>query len=216
VPVGWLGAAGPATALRVAEPVAETLASAHRHELLVQKSRFLALAAPVASAEAALGVLAEARLTTATHHCWAYRLGSQYRSSDDGEPGGTAGRPILAAIDGAGLDRIVVVVTRWYGGINLGAGGLVRAYGGVTAECLRLAARVPIIEACRLALTVGHADESPALWLLAAHAASVIEREWLAEGLRLTIELPASHQSALRAALAERLRGRVQFVADLP
>jgi len=196
--------------------MAETLAGPHRHELLVQKSRFLALAAPVASTEAALGVLAEARQTPATHHCWAYRLGSQYRSSDDGEPGGTAGRPILAAIDGAGLDRLVVVVTRWYGGIKLGAGGLVRAYGGVTAECLRLAARVPIIETCRLTLIVGHADESPVLRLLAANAAIVIEREWLAEGLRLTIELPASQESALRAALAERLRGRAQFVADLP
>jgi putative IMPACT (imprinted ancient) family translation regulator len=68
-----------------------------------------------------------------------------YRSSDDGEPAGTAGRPILAAIDGQGFDRVMVVVTRWFGGIKLGAGGLVRAYGGAAAECLRTAPRVPLV-----------------------------------------------------------------------
>src|SRR3546814_18000784 len=75
----------------------------------------------------------------ATHNCWAWRIGDDYRSNDDGEPAGTAGRPILAAIDGQGMDRVVVVVTRWFGGIKLGAGGLVRAYGGTAAECLRRA-----------------------------------------------------------------------------
>jgi putative IMPACT (imprinted ancient) family translation regulator len=192
--------------------MAETLSGPQRHELIVQKSRFLALAAPIASAEAALAVLAECRQTPATHHCWAYRLGDQYRSSDDGEPGGTAGRPILAAIDGAGLDRVVVVVTRWYGGIKLGAGGLVRAYGGVTAECLRLAARMPIVECRRWVLRLGHADESPVLWLVSTHAGTVIAREWLAEGLKLLVELPAGSESALRLALQERLRGRLDIV----
>ena len=85
----------------------------------------------------------------ATHNCWAYRIGQQYRFSDDGEPGGTAGRPILQAIEGQGFDQVVVVVTRWYGGIKLGAGGLARAYGGCAAECLRLADRVPIVESRR-------------------------------------------------------------------
>ncbi len=83
--------------------------------------------------------------TTATHNCWAYRIGQDYRFNDDGEPGGTAGRPILQAIEGQGVDRVVVVVTRWYGGIKLGAGGLARAYGGTAAECLRLAERTPLV-----------------------------------------------------------------------
>jgi hypothetical protein len=83
--------------------------------------------------------------TDATHNCWAWRIGGDYRSSDDGEPAGTAGRPILAAIDGQGFDRVMVVVTRWFGGIKLGAGGLVRAYGGAAAECLRTAPRVPLV-----------------------------------------------------------------------
>lgn len=194
--------------------MAETLAVAQRHELIVQKSRFLALAAPVASAEAALMLLEQARQTPATHHCWAYRLGQQYRSSDDGEPGGTAGRPILAAIDGAGLDRVVVIVTRWYGGIKLGAGGLVRAYGGVAAECLRLATRVPIVHTSNLTLIVGHADEAPVLRLLPAHQTVILAREWLAEGLRLRLEVPSDRQAALRAAMSDRLRGRIVWIED--
>lgn len=186
----------------------ETLAATHRHELLVQKSRFLALAAPIVDADAAQTVLAEARQTPATHHCWAWRLGAQYRSSDDGEPGGTAGRPILAAIDGADLDGVIVVVTRWYGGIKLGAGGLVRAYGGVSAECLRQAPRLPIIERRSLTLTLGHADESPLLRLLASHGARVAEREWLDSGVRLTVELAASEADLLAERVRERFRGR--------
>lgn len=189
--------------------MADTLVAAHRHELSIQKSRFLALAAPIADVDAAQTVLAEARQTPATHHCWAWRLGAQYRSSDDGEPGGTAGRPILAAIDGADLDGVIVVVTRWYGGIKLGAGGLVRAYGGVTAECLRLAPRIPIIARRSLALTLGHADESPLLRLLGQQGAAVRDREWLAEGLRLTIEVATSEAARLRNEIAERFRGRV-------
>lgn len=190
--------------------MADTLAAAHRHELSIQKSRFLALAAPIADLGTAQTVLGEARQTPATHHCWAWRLGAQYRSSDDGEPGGTAGRPILAAIDGAGLDRVIVVVTRWYGGIKLGAGGLVRAYGGVTAECLRLAPRTPIIARRALALTLGHADESPLLRLLNQQGATVLDREWLAEGLRLSVEIAESDAARLRAEVAERFRGRVE------
>jgi putative IMPACT (imprinted ancient) family translation regulator len=66
----------------------------------------------------------QARNPDASHNCFAYRLGQQYRSSDDGEPGGTAGRPILTAIEGEGLDGVCVLVTRYYGGVKLGAGAL--------------------------------------------------------------------------------------------
>ena len=102
----------------------------------VKHSRFLARAAPADSTHAAQAFVGSVSDPDATHNCWAWRIGGDYRSSDDGEPAGTAGRPILAAIDGQGFDRVVVVVTRWFGGIKLGAGGLVRAYGGSAAECL--------------------------------------------------------------------------------
>src|SRR5688500_7406689 len=122
-----------------------TLAQAVSISEEIKKSRFLCQAAPVATPEAALEFLAQISDPQATHNCWAYRIGQHYRFSDDGEPVGTAGKPMLQAIDGQGFDQVVAVVTRWYGGIKLGAGGLMRAYGGVTAQCLRLAARTPLV-----------------------------------------------------------------------
>ncbi|KFA18047.1 hypothetical protein KWU_0120105, partial [Xanthomonas vasicola pv. musacearum NCPPB 4394] len=111
----------------------DTLAADAHHSLDIKHSRFLAHAAALDTPAHALEIVQRVSVPDATHNCWAYRFGQDYRSSDDGEPSGTAGRPILAAIDGQGFDRIVVVVTRWYGGIKLGAGGLVRAYGGTAA-----------------------------------------------------------------------------------
>ncbi|HET6784302.1 MAG TPA: YigZ family protein, partial [Pseudoxanthomonas sp.] len=124
----------------------DTLARPATHLLEVKHSRFIAQATPATSPQAALAFLAQVADPNATHNCWAYRIGAEYRSSDDGEPAGTAGRPILAAIEGQGCDQVMVVVTRWYGGIKLGAGGLVRAYGGAAAECLRTAERRLLVE----------------------------------------------------------------------
>ena len=93
-----------------------TLVTASRHSEEIRKSRFLAQAAPVETPPQALAYVQQISDVTATHNCWAYRIGQDYRFNDDGEPGGTAGRPILQAIEGQGVDRVVVVVTRWYGG----------------------------------------------------------------------------------------------------
>jgi uncharacterized YigZ family protein len=136
----------------------DTLAQPVSHTLEVKHSRFIAHAAPIDGAAAALAFLQQVAAADATHNCWAYRHGQDYRSSDDGEPAGTAGRPILAAIDGQGFDRVMVVVTRWFGGIKLGAGGLVRAYGGAAAECLRTAPRLPLVAMARLQLLAGFED----------------------------------------------------------
>src|SRR5687767_10914158 len=106
-------------------------------EQIIKKSRFLATAIPVASDEEAKAAIAAHADADANHNCWAWRIGAAYRLSDDGEPSGTAGKPILAAIDGQSIDRILVIVTRWFGGILLGSGGLVRAYGGTAAMCLK-------------------------------------------------------------------------------
>ena len=112
----------------------------------IKKSRFAAVAGPIADEVAAKDFIAARSDRAANHNCWAWRLGSRYRFSDDGEPSGTAGKPILAAIDGQGLDGVVVVVTRWFGGILLGSGGLIRAYGGTAALCLREAEKEALIE----------------------------------------------------------------------
>jgi uncharacterized YigZ family protein len=101
-----------------------------RAELLIKKSRFLSEVAPASSEADALAFLQQVRTEQAgaTHHCYAYKAGGHQRLSDDGEPSGTAGRPIFDVIEKQGLSDLVVVVTRYYGGILLGAGGLVRAY----------------------------------------------------------------------------------------
>ncbi len=105
----------------------------------IRKSRFITLAAPITSPQDAQAFFEQHSDLNATHNCWAWKLADQYRSSDDGEPGGTAGRPILAAIEAQGFDQVAVLVIRWYGGIQLGTGGLARAYGGgaeqMPAEC---------------------------------------------------------------------------------
>jgi uncharacterized YigZ family protein len=124
----------------------------------IKKSRFIAVAGPVADEAAARDFVAAQSDAAANHNCWAWRFGQSYRFNDDGEPSGTAGKPILAAIDGQGLDRVVVVVTRWFGGVLLGSGGLVRAYGGSAAQCLREAAKTQLIETVPAAITCGFSD----------------------------------------------------------
>ncbi|HEY0160971.1 MAG TPA: YigZ family protein [Thermoanaerobaculia bacterium] len=110
-----------------------------RHK--IERSEFLGLAFPATSEEEFFAELerTQKRHFDATHHCWAYRLfaGGRSRSSDAGEPSGTAGKPILAAIEGAALHDLGVIVVRWYGGIKLGTGGLSRAYRDTAAETLR-------------------------------------------------------------------------------
>src|SRR5690606_38702273 len=120
------------------------LAGAASFRQEIKKSRFLAQAAPIADEGEAREFLAQHSDPSANHNCWAWRIGQSYRFSDDGEPSGTAGKPILQAIDGQGLDRTVVVVTRWFGGVLLGCGGLIRAYGGTAASCLLEAPKLPL------------------------------------------------------------------------
>ncbi|QDW67449.1 IMPACT family protein [Luteimonas granuli] len=188
-----------------------TLAAPATHELIVKHSRFLAGAAPIGDADAAAAFIAEASVADATHNCWAWRIGSAYRSSDDGEPAGTAGRPILAAIDGQGLDGVVVVVTRWYGGIKLGAGGLVRAYGGAAAECLRTAARREVVEMAEVDVECPFADIAAVHAALPAFDAEKLDEEFSAEGVRFRLRLPAALLDALAARLRDATRDRARM-----
>lgn len=119
----------------------KSIASDSRSEIIINRSRFISRAAPVESEEQALSVLASerSRYPDATHHCYAYVLGYNAlltRHSDDGEPSGTAGLPILDVIKNKGLTNTIVVVTRYFGGVLLGTGGLVRAYSQSAIEAI--------------------------------------------------------------------------------
>jgi len=192
----------------------DTLAQPVSHTLDIKHSRFTAHAAPIDSGAGALAFLRQVAVADATHNCWAYRHGQDYRSSDDGEPAGTAGRPILAAIDGQGFDRVVVVVTRWYGGIKLGAGGLVRAYGGTAAESLRTAPRLPLVAMARLQLLAGFEDLGTLHAALPAFAAEKRDEQFDANGVRLRVELPADQVDALKIRLRDATRDRIRIEDD--
>ena len=192
--------------------MSETLAARAAFTLEARHSRFLAQAGPLDSAEAAHAFIATVADPTATHNCWAWRVGDQYRSSDDGEPAGTAGRPILAAIDGQGYDRVAVVVTRWFGGIKLGAGGLVRAYGGAAAECLRRAQRLPLVAMRTVELQAGFDDIGAVHAVLAAVGAEKRDERYEADGLHLEVTVAESQLDALRVQLRDATRDRARLL----
>ncbi|MET1161330.1 MAG: YigZ family protein [Pseudoxanthomonas sp.] len=191
--------------------MSQTLAAPATHLLEIKHSRFIAHAAPAISPEAALAFLAQVADSDATHNCWAYRIGSEYRSSDDGEPAGTAGRPILAAIEGQDCDQVMVVVTRWYGGIKLGAGGLVRAYGGAAAECLRIAERRLLVEMRVVRVSCSFDDLGSVHAALSAHGAEKLAEEFHETGATLRIDLPVDRVQALKSHLRDATRNRVRF-----
>ena len=191
----------------------DTLAAPASHLLEVRHSRFLARAATAQAPAQAMDFIAHASDPDASHNCWAWRVGQDYRSSDDGEPAGTAGRPILAAIDGQGCDRVLVVVTRWFGGIKLGAGGLVRAYGGAAAECLRRAEKRPLIAFAEFEFACPFAHLGDAHAALNAAGAIKDDERFDADGVILRARLPADRLDDLKTRLRDATRDRVRFTA---
>lgn len=193
--------------------VIRTLASTVHHEIpRIKGSRFLASAAPVDDEAEALAFVDAARASwpDATHHCWAFRLeGDRSRSSDDGEPGGTAGAPILQRITGQDLHGVVVVVTRWFGGTKLGTGGLVRAYGQAAAEALEQAGFVerPVLRAVRIDLDYRH--EGVVQGVLSAYGLAPAEATY-DDRIHWTVRVPIEAVDGLLADLPERTAGQVR------
>jgi putative IMPACT (imprinted ancient) family translation regulator len=191
-----------------------TLAGTAEAELRVKGSTFLAHAAPADDEDSARAVLAlrEKTLWDATHHCsaWSLRDGIR-RANDHGEPSGSAGAPILAALDGAGLTDAVVVVTRWYGGTKLGVGGLVRAYGDAAAAALEAAPRRAGIPAVRVHLAYGYGHTAGVMRALERAGAEGIEHGYADGGQSGTLEflLPAAALEPLRDALRDATAGTV-------
>lgn len=179
----------------------------HSYQEEIRKSRFLAHAVFLSSAEQAPELIAQLSTPNVSHNCWAWRCGDQYRFTDDGEPGGTAGRPILAAIEHQQFDQVLIVVTRWYGGIQLGTGGLARAYGGCAHQVLQTASSEELVP--RTTLT-GHCPYTylDVFKVRIAEAGAVINNEEFdAEGAVLNVAVPDHQVVALQAMLSEATRG---------
>jgi uncharacterized YigZ family protein len=196
-------------------------AAEHRTRDEISRSRFVTTLAPAATVDEAQAFVArlKAEFADATHNCWAFVVGApgstgRVGMSDDGEPHGTAGRPMLTALLHSGVGDVAAVVTRYYGGTKLGTGGLVRAYGGCVARALATLPRAERVTWARLRVTVGYGDVSAVQQLVAAHEGRVEADAWAAD-VRFDVALPASARDAFAAALGDATRGRAT-VGDAP
>ncbi|MDR9439655.1 MAG: YigZ family protein [Halomonas sp.] len=189
-------------------------------ELEVEKSRFITWICHAPDTTAFETMLTEARRThpSASHHCSAFIAGPPGEQtaigfSDDGEPGGTAGRPMFQVLEGAGLGQVGCVVTRYFGGTKLGTGGLARAYSRAVALGLEVLPRRAVVERTPLRLQVDFAGEAEARAWLAEQDVPVEQADYGADGVRLTVAWPSDVPTDLTA-LETRLRGRLTRLDD--
>jgi uncharacterized YigZ family protein len=187
-----------------------------RTEIRASNSRFIASAAPAATVEAARAFIADVRaeMPDASHHVYAYIIGhgatTTLSMTDDGEPPGTAGRPVMAVLRGSGLGDVVLVITRYFGGTLLGTGGLVRAYGDAAKAVLAILPRAEKIERRELSITLPYAAYEPARRLIIAHAGSMLE-ETFAAHVTLRVSLPVVEAATFIAELKELTAGQAYF-----
>ncbi|WLI11970.1 MULTISPECIES: YigZ family protein [Pseudomonas] len=175
----------------------------------IRKSRFITLAGPITSAADAQAFIEQHSDLSASHNCWACKLGDQYRSTDDGEPGGTAGRPILAAIEAQDCDQVAVLVIRWYGGIQLGTGGLARAYGGGANKCLQGAPKVELISRVPVSCACAFGELALVKLRVAELGGLVVEETFTANGVELQLAIGDRQIETLQMQLADLSRGRI-------
>ena len=178
------------------------------HSEEIKKSRFLATADAVADADDAMGFIERVSLADASHNCWAYRIGQSYRFSDDGEPSGSAGKPILAAIDGQNIDRAAVVVARYFGGVKLGVGGLIRAYGGAAARCLQHAKLAQMVTRVELEVLVPFDAVSTVHNLMARFSAEKLDERYRSDGVLLQMQVEEGAAAPLACAINDATAGR--------
>jgi uncharacterized YigZ family protein len=189
-----------------------SLAAATIRELEIRKSRFIAHAIPVDDRDAAMHALQRLRdeHPAATHVCWALLAGGQSGMSDDGEPSGTAGRPILEVLRHHDLDGVLGAVVRYYGGVKLGAGGLVRAYTDAIASALLDAQRVERVRQARVAIEIGYPDEARVRRWIEQHGYELVDSAY-GMTVKLVIRLPETADAHARTELFDLTQGRSGF-----
>lgn len=190
-----------------------SLAQPAQFELVIKKSRFLACVEPVAGRDEALARVAQlkAQHPDAAHVCWALLAGGQSAANDDGEPGGTAGRPMLEVLRHQDLEGVMASVVRYFGGVKLGAGGLVRAYTDAVAQALLTSEKIALIKQRHLACSVPYALEGLVRRELEL-AQALLQK--VAHGSLVTLHfaLPETQAAALQACLNESGRGQLAWL----
>lgn len=188
-----------------------TLKSQASFEETIKKSRFVGHAARVTSQAESLDFYESVIDAQATHNCWAWRINFQVRSSDDGEPGGTAGRPILNVIEHRDLENVMIIITRYYGGIKLGAGGLVRAYSGTAAKCLDRAGVVELFTMAEYTIRAGFEWASSLHSMLEQFSAEKLAESYDNEGVVMKIRCRETDFSKLSTGLRDASRGQISI-----
>ena len=185
----------------------------HRVEESIQRSRFITTLAHAPEAEAAQSFVQRMRdeFPDATHHCWAFVAGSPGNTtsigmSDDGEPHGTAGRPMLTVLLHSGVGEVVAVCTRYYGGTKLGTGGLSRAYSGGVKAALETLPVEELVARAHLAVEVGypHVD---AVQRLLEEVGGILEHEAYGAEVRYEVRVPEVRLASFQRALADLTSG---------
>lgn len=189
-----------------------TLREPARAELLVRKSRFIACVQPVEGRAQAQDIVARLRSEHpgATHVCWALLAGGQSAANDDGEPSGTAGRPMLEVLRRQDLDGVLATVVRYFGGIKLGAGGLVRAYTDAVAQALLQAPKLPRQGVVKLAVDLPYELEGLVRREAAGHGAELLQALHGAE-VSLLLSATEGAAQALRARLDDIGKGQLRW-----
>lgn len=194
--------------------MAYTLKAAVDHELVIKKSRFLARVMPVADRAAAQSEVQRLRAEhpTAAHVCWALLAGGQSAAVDDGEPSGTAGRPMLEVLRRQHLEQTLAVVVRYFGGVKLGAGGLVRAYTDAVAQALLTADKTLLTRQSEGTCILPYALEGLARRLAEQHGTRLLAAE---HGSLVTLHLqgPEDAMHALMAALSQTGQGQIAWTS---
>jgi len=184
-----------------------TLAAPARVETEVKRSRFIAHAIRVDDPRDVPQRIAAVADPAATHNCWAWRIGGEYRFNDDGEPAGTAGKPIFIALEGKDVDHALVVVTRYYGGIKLGAGGLARAYGGAAARAVDAAGIVTIEPTVECIIEAGFESTGPVYAALDACGARKLDEQFRPTGVAIRVQIDEAAWPQLKTLLRDATRG---------
>src|SRR5690606_25533133 len=189
-----------------------SLAQPVHHTLEIRKSRFIACVEPVADRASAQLRVAELRAAhpDSTHICWALLAGGHSAAVDDGEPSGTAGRPMLEVLRHQQLDGVLATVVRYYGGIKLGAGGLVRAYTDAVAQALLQAQKIAHVPTVQVHCELPYAHESTARHLLAQIGAELLEVRH-GTTVQLSLRLPATSAEELHDQLLAATRGECNW-----
>lgn len=192
-----------------------TLAAPAEYELVIKKSRFLGRVEPCADRQAALARVAELRAAHpgAAHVCWALLAGGHSAANDDGEPGGTAGRPMLDVLRHQGLDGVLATAVRYWGGVKLGAGGLVRAYTDCIAQALLTADKVERVALVELGCELPYELEGRLRRLAEQHGAQLVDVGHAAR-VRMRFSLPVTARAAFTAAVDDAAQGRVVWARE--